>query len=468
MIAKKLRQIQPTATATGPSGISGLTVWLKADAGLINGSGGTITANGTAIATWQNQASGGTHYNQATIGLRPTYRDGANGKYGLPVVDFNGASTQSLIHADLSAYSTGGITIFTICKWTSGQVWSANDGAGGVNYPISSYHPRHITGGDGVSSFATTNDDSGYTGWNFTKFASNVNVSYEYYPYGTPSTITTAGFASRGAAQTADCIGKHAYNVDYLTGQIGELIIYNRKLTDAECATIRTYLLTRWGMASIDNVSLLLHMDGTNGSTTFTDSGPNALTVTAVGDAKISTAQSKFGGASGLFDGTGDYLTVASNPVFSFGVGDFTIEAWVYPTGSTGIYGVYGTSGGSGSNPKFVMHLDSLTPKIHYNVLTNGSNIYTNATSTIAVNQWTHLAFVRQGTTWTWYINGTASGTGSNNTTITFTSQTTFIGYGGESFFAPFLGNIDELRAKKGQAVYTSNFTPPPAPFPNS
>ena len=46
-------------------------------------------------------------------------------------------------------------------------------------------------------------------------------------------------------------------------------------------------------------VSLLLPMDGTNGSTTFTDSGPNALAVTAVGNAQISTTQSKYGGASG-------------------------------------------------------------------------------------------------------------------------------------------------------------------------
>ena len=54
-------------------------------------------------------------------------------------------------------------------------------------------------------------------------------------------------------------------------------------------------------------VSLLLPMDGTNGSTTFTDSSLNGLTVTAVGNAQISTTQSKYGGASGYFDGTGDY-----------------------------------------------------------------------------------------------------------------------------------------------------------------
>ena len=56
------------------------------------------------------------------------------------------------------------------------------------------------------------------------------------------------------------------------------------------------------------NVSLLLHMDGANGSTAFTDSGPNALTATVVGSSAIATAQSQFGGASGNFP-SGSYLT---------------------------------------------------------------------------------------------------------------------------------------------------------------
>lgn len=57
------------------------------------------------------------------------------------------------------------------------------------------------------------------------------------------------------------------------------------------------------------NVSLLLHMDGANGSTTFTDSGPNALTITPTGTT-ISTSQAKYG-ASGYFNGTSAYLTAA-------------------------------------------------------------------------------------------------------------------------------------------------------------
>jgi hypothetical protein len=60
-------------------------------------------------------------------------------------------------------------------------------------------------------------------------------------------------------------------------------------------------------------------------------------TVYAQGNAKLSTAQKKFGTASLLLDGVGDYASVASQPDFEFGTGDFCIEAWVYPT-ATGVY----------------------------------------------------------------------------------------------------------------------------------
>jgi len=79
-----------------------------------------------------------------------------------------------------------------------------------------------------------------------------------------------------------------------------------------------------------NNVSLLLHGDGANGSTTIVDSSTSPKTVTAVGNAQISTAQSKFGGASLAFDGAGDYLTIPDDSSFDFGFNDFTIEGWIY------------------------------------------------------------------------------------------------------------------------------------------
>ena len=81
---------------------------------------------------------------------------------------------------------------------------------------------------------------------------------------------------------------------------------------------------------NIASVSLLLSGNGINGSTSIIDSSPSPKTVTAFGNAQISTAQSKFGGASIAFDGVSDYLTVASSAGLTFGTGDFTIELWLY------------------------------------------------------------------------------------------------------------------------------------------
>jgi len=54
---------------------------------------------------------------------------------------------------------------------------------------------------------------------------------------------------------------------------------------------------------------LLLHADGADASTTLIDSSASSKPVTTINHAQIDTAQSKFGGASGLFDGTDDYVT---------------------------------------------------------------------------------------------------------------------------------------------------------------
>ncbi|MCH7827478.1 MAG: hypothetical protein IIC75_05850 [Bacteroidetes bacterium] len=89
----------------------------------------------------------------------------------------------------------------------------------------------------------------------------------------------------------------------------------------------------------IDNFTkLMLHMNGTDTSTVFTDDSASAHSVTANGNAQIDTAQSVFGGASGLFDGTGDYLSIPDNADFDVGGGDWCVDFRVrfntVPTGA--------------------------------------------------------------------------------------------------------------------------------------
>ena len=100
---------------------------------------------------------------------------------------------------------------------------------------------------------------------------------------------------------------------------------------------------THLGDVNYANVSLLLHADGVNNSTTILDNSSVPKIVATVGNAKISTAQSKFGGSSLVFDGVGDSLTVPSSTAFQFGASTpFTIEFWVnfsgYPTSNAGSY----------------------------------------------------------------------------------------------------------------------------------
>lgn len=83
------------------------------------------------------------------------------------------------------------------------------------------------------------------------------------------------------------------------------------------------------------NVGALLHCNGSNGSTTFTDSGPAARAFSAYGSAQISTAQSLYGGASGVFDGDGDYLITPSDAAWNFGSGLFTLEIALRPSSSS-------------------------------------------------------------------------------------------------------------------------------------
>ena len=217
--------------------------------------------------------------------------------------------------------------------------------------------------------------------------------------------------------------------------------------------------------AYFPQTSLLLHMDGTNASTSFVDSGPNALAVTASGNAQISTAQSKFGGASAYFDGNGDQLTLPANSVFAFGTGDFTIEFWVYSTETVSSTRCMFDTRTSGSDSGGIFIRNNGT----------GGYLFGQASNTIAStgntvrtpNAWGHLALVRSGTSMNLYFNGTsvASATNSNNFSTNNCRISGFVGATGST--EAFLGYIDELRVTKGVARYTSNFTPRAKAFPD-
>jgi hypothetical protein len=205
------------------------------------------------------------------------------------------------------------------------------------------------------------------------------------------------------------------------------------------------------------SVVLLMHMNGADASTTFTDE--KGHTVTANGNAQIDTAQSKFGGSSALFDGSGDYLSLATSTDWSFGTGDFTIELWVRAS-STGYAGLVGTNNDiSGIHP--ILYLwNTGVLAWYYN-----ANVRITGTTNIVGAGFVHVAVCRSGTSTKLFVNGTQEGStysDSNN------YSNTGLWIGAKPWATQYLnGHIDELRITKGVARYTSNFTAPSAAFPN-
>lgn len=214
-------------------------------------------------------------------------------------------------------------------------------------------------------------------------------------------------------------------------------------------------------MAGLDSyVKLLLHCDGTDASTSFPDASASAHTVTANGDAQVDTAQSKFGGASAYFDGTGDYLSVPDSADWNFGSGDFTIDMWIRPANTSGIKILYSQFISDPSRQ--ILYLDGATLKFYS---AGGASVVFSGGS-VSASVWQHIALVRYGDVYKLYIDGVSGGTTTVSGALPdFGSQIT-IGkqdWASNEFY--YAGWDEEIRISKGIARWTANFTPPTAAY---
>jgi hypothetical protein len=213
-------------------------------------------------------------------------------------------------------------------------------------------------------------------------------------------------------------------------------------------------------LTPITNTSLLLNF---NNGGIIDQHGTNVIET--VGNAQLSTVVKKYNNASMYFDGTGDYLTFPSNPTYTLGTGDFTIECWAFAnTGATnrGLFQISATAGG------FLGGSNSLAMSYYYGNV-NGYVANTTVTGNsgrFTANAWHHIAVSRSSGVTRVFIDGlleTNLGT-SGAITDTYSYPGTYLVVGGYfSTSYPWLGYIDDFRITKGYARYTSNFTPPTA-----
>jgi hypothetical protein len=244
--------------------------------------------------------------------------------------------------------------------------------------------------------------------------------------------------------------------------------ISNFRLVRASVYTT-TFTPSTTPLTAIANTALLTCADNR-----FIDDSTNNFTITRNGDVSVqrfspfsptSAYSTSVIGGSGYFDGSGDYLSAASNAAFDVWGGNFTLEMFVYLTATPS--NVVFFQWGSGT---YLMQLESDSSggsffgTYYYNAPTETNSI---RSSTIpSTNQWNHIALTKSGSTWALFLNGTRLGTSTSTNYVTGNLP---ISIGANSSGAQALqGYISNVRLVKGTAVYdptVSTLTVPTAPL---
>jgi hypothetical protein len=283
------------------------------------------------------------------------------------------------------------------------------------------------------------------------------------------TTTTSNNFSSTNAFHISR---QAAAAAGYINGYISNLRVVKGSSVYTPSAT--TITVPTQPLTAIANTQLL-----TCQSSTLIDNSTNQFTITAFGDAKP-RQQNPFGwttssaqdysnsvfGSSAYFDGSGDYLNPTTASTAYNLTGDFTIEAWVYPTrlnandwfsidarasGATATAWIFGLTNSSGYKLRFY----------------TGSDYY--GTSVVPINAWTHIAWERNGSALSGYVNGVREyynasfGTGAispGSTAPRINSKDLNLGAGYDA-----QGYMSDIRLVNGSAIYKGPFVPPKVPI---
>jgi hypothetical protein len=205
------------------------------------------------------------------------------------------------------------------------------------------------------------------------------------------------------------------------------------------------------------NVQALLHFDGTNGSTTFTDQKGNSWS--AMGNAQISTTDPKWGVGCLVTDGTGDSIS-ATAAAFDLISSDFTMEFWLRPAAVSGLRYCFDLFTSSTTGLAFYLNGTGLE-------LIRGSTPMITVAGVFSAGVYQHVAITRSGNSWRVFVDGVQKGSTLTSAVALSSAQTLRIGNDRGNNFS-MNGKFDDFRYTKGVARYTANFTPPTGPFPDA
>jgi hypothetical protein len=425
--------IRPHLRTFQPIDVPGCQLWLDgADQSSMTLSGSSVTQIRDKSGNGNNSTSSTAAYTTTGINglgciLNPTTISGPITNSGSSVVDF-------FIVATLSAASGPFYNMLAL-----------NAASVGNYYGAGSLFACYYGGKDPPQFYAFMNGNLSLSS------TGAVNTPYIFNAFQSGTTGTTVfNGTSQGAVATPG--NTFTYTNYYIgavggapawLGNIGEILVFNSVLTTTQRQQVEGYLAHKWGMSA--------SLPATHPFKSFP---PASL---------YFEPATKY---SALFNNTS--LTIPSSSSVTLGTNNHTIEFWAYQT-SRGQYDCpfqYSINTSAFSTSSYYMALGGYLGILIGN---NAGNFAINMGATVSplpsLNRWHHYAIVRNGTTFTIYINGISRETATSSVSIGAQGGSFIFGDVSTTTTTPFFGYITNFRLVNGTAVYTSNFIPSTSPL---
>lgn len=338
-----------------PRQFLGLKLWL--DASTISG-----LVDSDPVTTWTDLSGNGNNATQSTAAAKPTYKTSViNGR---PVVRFDGVDDYLTSTGVVSGFAAQDqpLTVFTVVKANDISVnralWSL--GSSVSNYP----YLWHYIAATSPNYNATLRDDAASATKDFPTSA----LPYSTVANAVATTLVTTGTSGSlyvngtllNAAADVDVgvstftylgIGAQVRSTDinnFLSGDIAEIVVYNRALTADERQQVERYLGNKWGTIRFSPKDLSgltmwldansLNLSDNSAVTTWTDisgSSNSALQGTA-GFKPVYKTGVVNGRPAVLFDGVDDFMSLTAGAQTAMLAGDKSVFAavkWVSTAG---------------------------------------------------------------------------------------------------------------------------------------
>jgi len=439
---------RPTTTTGGSGGSGG--------GGSDSGSGGSVSDPGYGFAG----GNGPGNYGGGGGGAAGA---GSNGAPNVPGTGGNGAASSITGSSVTYAGGGGGGSASSSVNGAAGG--SGGGGAGGKGLSPADGNPgptgsRGVPGTDGLGAGGGgggyDNGGDGGNGVVIASYTTNAFTSTQYLDM----TLQSAAYTAQAAPTTARVVldeltvsGATTLNTDLKAYASRDNGTTYSQVTLAD----QGYLNAN---AGIDGYTkLMLHCNGSNDGTTFTDSSFSGHTVTASGNAVTSTTTQKFGTASYKAPATGDFLSIADSTDWAFGSDDFTIDAWLYRTGTSAYQTILQHK--TDNSNYWQWRYFGGTGNFDFTVTGAGAFSVNWTVSAFAQDTWVHHQIVRNGNSWYLFQNGTQVGGTQTQAAAVPDMTGNLILQGDSSLGQPFVGYMDEIRISKGIARNTSNFVVP-------